>query len=118
MTLCVQYVNIGLAEDDEQITLACALQVFCHMEIGVHSCLENRHMTQLLELAGWCIIVESARYEHVKVGIACFTCGINKVHTADCSELGAYEDCCTFWIMVLIQIDALGTYKIAWPWFQ
>src|SRR5690348_17251658 len=41
--------DIRLAEDDEQITLPCVLEFIPHMQVGVHSGLEDRNPAEFAE---------------------------------------------------------------------
>jgi hypothetical protein len=47
-----QDVDVGLAEDHEQVALAGVLQVLGHVQVGVHARLEHRDAAELVELGG------------------------------------------------------------------
>src|SRR5689334_16707844 len=71
----VQNVDVRLAEDDEEIALACGFELATHMEVGVHAGLEHRDASELAELAGVGLVVEGARDEDVEAGVAGLTRG-------------------------------------------
>ena len=43
--------DVRLAEDDKQVALARVLQVFGHVQVGVHACLQHRNAAQLVDPA-------------------------------------------------------------------
>ncbi|MNK99684.1 hypothetical protein D3C87_1200940 [compost metagenome] len=115
--LGVQHIHIRLAEDHEQVALAGVLQVFGHVQVGIHACLEHVDAAQLAEFAGRCIVVEGAGDEHVEIGIASFAGGIDQVSTGNGTELRADQDTGTLHLSVF-QIAAFGADQVARPWLQ
>jgi hypothetical protein len=72
-------VDVGLAEDDEQVALAGVLEVFGHVQVGVHAGLEHGDAAELVELGGVRVVVEGAGDEHVEIGIAGLAGGFHQV---------------------------------------
>lgn len=92
-SICLlQQVNIWLAEDDEEVALARVLQVFGHVQVGVHARLEHGDAAQLAELGGVRLVVEGAGDQHIETGIAILPGGFNQVAALHCTELRADED--------------------------
>ena len=75
----VQNLDVGLAEDDEEVTFASGLQLAAHVEVGVHTRLQHGDAAKLAKLAGVRFVVEGAGDEDVEAGIARLTCSLNKV---------------------------------------
>lgn len=84
--------DVRLAEDDEEVALAGVLEVFGHVEVGVHAGLEHGDAAQLAELRGVRFVVEGAGDEHIEPGIARLPGGGDEVGPADGAELGADDD--------------------------
>ena len=84
--------DVGFAEDHEQVALAGVLEVAGHVQVGVHARLEDRDAAELAELGGVRLVAESAGDEHVEVGVGSFTGGGHQVGAGDGAELGADED--------------------------
>ena len=84
--------DVGLAEDDEQVAGAGGLQVAAHMQVGVHARLQHRHAAELVELGGVGVEVEGAGDQHVEAGVARLARGGDEVGPGDGAELGADED--------------------------
>ena len=66
----VQDLDVGLAEDDEEVALAGGLELAAHVEVGVHARLQHGDAAELAELAGVRLVVEGAGDEHVEAGVA------------------------------------------------
>ena len=86
------YINVGLAKDYKQVALARVLQVFGHVQVGVHARLEHGDASQLAELGGVRLVVEGAGDQHIETGIATLPGGFNQVAALHCTELRADED--------------------------
>ena len=69
LPLGLEDVDVGFAEDDEEIPLAGVLEVVCHVEIGVHARLEDRDTAESLELRGVRLVVEGTRDENVETPV-------------------------------------------------
>ena len=65
--------NIRLYEDHKQIAFAVSLQLFAHVQVRVHACLEHGNPAELAKLGGGRLVVEGAGYEQVESGIGHFT---------------------------------------------
>lgn len=85
-------VDVGFAEYHKQIALACGLELARHVEVGVHARLENWDSSELVELRGMGLIVESAGNQYVEVGVACLASGGNQIGAGDGTELRADEN--------------------------
>ena len=90
--LLVDQVDIRLAEDDKEIALAGCLEVFGHVQVGIHARLEHGDAAQLTELGGVRLVVERAGNEHVEPGIACLAGGRDEVRALHCAELRTDEN--------------------------
>ena len=88
----LQDVDIGLAEDDEEVALAGVLEIAGHVKVGVHARLEHRDATELLELRGVGVVAEGAGNQHVEPGVGRLTCGGNQIRARDGAELRPDED--------------------------
>src|SRR5262245_39150859 len=82
----VQNVDVGLAEDDEEIALACGLELAAHMEVGVHAGLEHWDASELAELTGMGLVVEGARDEDVEARVAGLTRRLHEIGSLDRAE--------------------------------
>ena len=65
-------IDVGFAEDDEQVALAGVLEVVGHVQVGVHAGLEDRDAAELVEFGGVGLVVEGAGDEHVETGVGGF----------------------------------------------
>jgi hypothetical protein len=74
-----QDVDVGLAEDHEQVALAGVLEVLGHVQVGVHARLQHRDAAELVELGGVGVVVEGAGDQHVEAGVAGFARGGHEV---------------------------------------
>ena len=72
----------------EQVAFAGVLQVFGHVQVGVHAGLEHRDAAQLGELAGMRVVDESAGDQHVKTGVT---------RLAGCGHQVGARDGAKFW---------------------
>ena len=75
--LGLQDVDIGLPEDDEQVTLSSVLQVVRHVQVGVHAGLENGDLAKLAELGGMGFVVERTCNQHIEASIPGFPRRLN-----------------------------------------
>ena len=85
-------VDVGLAEDDEEVALAGVLRVAGHVQVGVHARLEHRDAAELAELGGVSIVVEGAGDQHVEAGVAGLRAAWTRSGRRDGAELGPDED--------------------------
>ena len=83
--------DVGFAEDHEQVALAGVLEVSGHVQVGVHA-LEDRDATELAELGGVRLVAESAGDQHVEIGVGNFAGDGHQVWAGDGAELGSDED--------------------------
>jgi len=88
----VKHVDIGLAEDDEEVSLAGVLQVFGHVKVGVHARLEDRDAAELRELGGMRLEVERTSDEDVEAGIGRLPGGVDEIGAKDGAEFRSNED--------------------------
>ncbi len=86
------HVDIGFAEDDEEVSLAGVLEVCRHVQIGIHACLQYRHASELGEVGRVRFVVECAGDQDVEIDICGFSGGFHKVGARDGSEFGADVD--------------------------
>jgi hypothetical protein len=84
--------NVRLAEDDEEVAFAGVLEIFGHVQVGVHARLEHGDAAQLAELRGVRLVVEGAGDEDIEAGIAGLTRGGDEVGALYGTELGSDED--------------------------
>ena len=111
-----QELNIGLAEDDEEVAGAGVFEFVGHVEVGVHAGLEHGQAAELVELGGAGLVVEGAGDEDVEIGIAGFAGGGDEVGPGDGAELGADEDPGPLLAGALaLGVNALGTDEMPWP---
>ncbi len=68
--LLLQQIDIRLAEDHEQITLAGVLQILRHVQVGVHAGLEDGNATELVKLGRMGIEVEGAGNQRIEARLA------------------------------------------------
>ena len=87
-----QDVDVGLAEDDEEVAFAGVLEVVGHVQIGVHAGLQHGDAAELVELRGVGVVVEGAGDQHVEAGIAGFAGGGDQIGARDGAEFRADED--------------------------
>jgi hypothetical protein len=90
--LLVVSVDVGLAEDHEQVALARVLQVLGHVQVGVHAGLEHGDAAELAELRGVRLVVEGAGDQHVEAGVAGLARGGDEIGALDGAELRTDED--------------------------
>ena len=107
-------VDVRLAEDDEQVALAGVLEVFGHVQVGVHARLEHRDAAELAELGGVRLVVEGAGDQHVEAGIARLAGGGDEIGALHGAELGADEDGGPL-LGLAFQVAAFGADQIARP---
>ena len=84
--------DVGLAEDDEEVALAGVLQVVGHVEVGVHARLQHGDAAELAELRGVGVVVEGAGDQHVEVGVGGLAHRRHEIGAGDGAELRADED--------------------------
>ena len=110
----VQNLDVGLAEDDEQVALAGGLELAAHVQVGVHARLEHRDASELAELAGVRLVVEGAGDEDVEAGIAGLARGLDEVRPLHGAELRADEDGGPL-LDVALAIASLRAHHLAGP---
>ena len=69
----MKYGNVRLAEDDEKVAFAGALQLAGHVKIGIHAGLKNRDAAELAEFRRVRRVIERTGDEHVESRISGFT---------------------------------------------
>ncbi len=47
--VCIENIDVGFTEDDEQVAFAGILQIVGHVQIGIHAGLEDWNPAQLIE---------------------------------------------------------------------
>ncbi|OQA41191.1 MAG: hypothetical protein BWY49_00482 [Candidatus Omnitrophica bacterium ADurb.Bin314] len=107
--------DVGLAKDHEQVALAGVLEVFGHVQVGVHAGLEHGDAAQFAELCGVGFVVEGAGNQHIKARIATLAGGLDQVAALHGAELGADEDTGALFpgfalVISAFHIAALGTH--------
>ena len=107
-------IDVGLAEDDEQVAFAGVLEVLGHVKVGVHARLEHGNTAELVELRGVRIVIERTGDQHVEGGVASLASGSDEVSALDSSELRADEDGGAL-LGVAIHVAAFGADEIAGP---
>ena len=113
-------VDIGLAEDHEQIALAGVLEVAGHVEVGVHARLEHRDAPELLELGRMGVVAEGAGDQHVEPGVRGLARRGHQVGPRHGAELGADEDARAALdaVPAALDIPPLGADVIARPGYE
>ena len=87
-----QELNIGLAEDDEEVAGAGVFEFVGHVEVGVHAGLEDRDRAELGELRRVGVVIERAGDQHLEARIARLAGRGHQIGPGDGAELGADED--------------------------
>jgi hypothetical protein len=105
---------VRFAENDEEIAFTRVLEVFGHMEIGIHAGLEHRDATQFIELRGVGFVVEGTGDEDIEPGVPCFAGGGDKIGALDGPKLGANENGGTLFGLSFL-IAAFGANQFAGP---
>ena len=72
--------DIRLAEDDEEIAASALPQLVGHVRIRVHPRLDDRHLAELLEVAGMGVEIEGAGDDHVEARVARLLRSLDQVH--------------------------------------
>ena len=85
-------VDVGFAEDDEEVGLVGFLEVVGHVQVRVHAGLEDWDAAELVELGGVGLVVEGAGDQGVETRFGGFAHGTHKVGSGDGAELWADED--------------------------
>src|SRR5690606_30349609 len=106
--------DVGLAEDDEEVARAGRFQVAAHMQVGVHAGFQYRHAAELVELGGMGVVVEGAGDQHVETGIPGFARRRHQVGAGYGAEFGADKDARTLFAIALHE-GALGADETAGP---
>ncbi len=88
----IEDVDVGFAEDDEEVAFAGVFEVAGHVEVGVHARLEDRDPSQLVEVCGVGFVVEGAGDEDVKVGVRCLAGSLHEIGPGDGAEFRADEE--------------------------
>ena len=87
-----EYVDVWLAENDEQVALAGVLQIIGHVQVGIHARLEYRDAPEFVEFRGVGVVVEGTGNKHVEVGIAGLAGSGYQIGAGDGAEFRADED--------------------------
>ena len=103
-----QQVDVRFAEDHEQIAFAGVLQVFGHVQVGVHAGFEHRDAAQSVELGRVSFVVERTGDQYVELGVATFASRFHQIGSLDGAKLGADEDARTF-LDVAFHVATFGT---------
>ena len=114
----VENIDVGFAEDDEQIALAGIFEIVGHVQVGVHAGLEHRDAAEFVELGGMGVVIEGAGDEHVEIRITGFAGGGDQIGAGNGAELGADEDGGAFLLAVFFaafEITAFGADQVAGP---
>ncbi len=82
----------GSPKTTKRVPLARVLEVVGHVQIGVHARLEHGDASQLAELRGVRVVVESTGDEHVEAGVARLARRGNQVRAGDGAEFRPDED--------------------------
>ena len=93
---CILNLDVRLAEDDEEVAFAGVLQVFGHVQVGVHAGLQDGDAAQLVDFGGVGVVAEGAGDQHVEVCVAGLAGGCYQVFAGDGAELRADEDARAF----------------------
>ena len=104
----------GSPKMTKRLPFAGVLEIFGHVQVGVHARLEHRDAAELAELRGVGLVVEGAGDQHVEAGIAGLAGGGDKVGALNGAELGADEDGSAF-LGVAFHVAAFGADEIAGP---
>ena len=88
----VEDVDVGFAENDEEIAFAGVLEVVGHVQVSVHARLEDGDATKFVEFAGVGVVVEGAGDEHVESGVGGLSGGGDQIGAGDCAKFGADEN--------------------------
>src|ERR1700683_646121 len=78
-----EYLDIGLAENDEEVSFAGVLQVIGHGEGGVPSRLKDWDAAELVEIGGARVVAERTGDKHVETGVPGFASGLNQIRPGD-----------------------------------
>ena len=54
-------------------------EIICHVQIGVHACLEHRDLPELVHLRGVRVVVERSRDQDVEPRLGRFTRGLHEI---------------------------------------
>ena len=107
-------VDIRLAQDDEEIALAGILEIFGHVEVGVHAGLEHWYPPKLSEFRGVRFVIEGAGDQNIECSIAGLAGGGDEIGALDRAELRTDEDGGAF-LGLAFHVPAVGANQIAGP---
>ncbi|MHA3980570.1 hypothetical protein ACW9UR_23125 [Halovulum sp. GXIMD14794] len=105
--------DVRLAEDDEQVAAA-SLQISGHVQVGVHSGVQDRDAAKLVELLRVSLEVEGASDDDVEAPIGGLAGAVDQVGAADGTVLGADEDRRSA-LGLAFHVAALGGNPVAGP---
>ena len=88
----VEDVDVGFAEDDEEVAFAGVLEVVGHVQVGVHARLEDGDAAEFVEFAGVGVVVEGTGDEHVEACVGGLSGGGDQIGAGDGAEFGADEN--------------------------
>ena len=117
----VEDVDVGFAEDDEEVAFAGVLEVAGHVEIGIHARLEDRDPPQLVEIRRVGFVVEGAGDQDVKIGVCSLAGGLHEIGTGDGAELRADKDGGALLgagVGIALDVDSFGADEVTWPGFD
>ena len=116
--LCIEDINVRLAEDDEEVAFAGVLEVVGHVEIRVHARLEDRDTAESVELRSVGVVVEGAGDQHVEAGVGGLAHCRHEIGARDGAELRADEDAGASLgagVGIPFDVSSLGADKVAGP---
>ncbi len=88
----VEEVDVGFAEDDEEVAFSRVLEVVGHVEVGVHAGFEDGNAPQPVELGSVGFVIESAGDQDVETRLCGFAGGFREIGTRDGAKFGTDED--------------------------
>lgn len=110
----LQNVDVRLTRNNKQIAFAGILEIFSHVQVGVHACFECRYVTKLVEIGGVCLVVEGASNQHVKFRSPALQAAATKSGRATVPNSGPDEDGSTLLDAALwIDVAAFGADQLA-----
>src|SRR6185437_8475088 len=75
-----------------QVALAGVLEIFGHVKIGVHAGFQDGNASELVELGGMRVEIESAGDENIETGVRGFASGLDQIRPGYGSELRTDQD--------------------------
>lgn len=112
-----QEIDIGFAEDDEEVALAGIFEFGGHVEVGVHAGLEDMDAAEFVEFGGHGVEREAATDKDVEIGVAGLAGGFDQFLALHSAEFGADEDGGSAF-GVAFQVAAFGADQAAGPRYK